>query len=861
MDRLPQPSKSGARARPNLPPIQTGLDKRTSTRPKPPPPENVTGTTATEKVPLKAPKPQNSRSSLRAFFNKTKSIGRSSKNENPSSPDYDPKPFIPISPIREDRTPAKQTTKTTKSYGNSVVPRSAVSSTPNHAPKISKPVKEKRNQAIPFWEPPPLFKAYPQAIKHATLPAPCLPADAIVRAQQLIKHGSPENSPDFEGKEKRDYRQAMKAADSLYRLEWTRKIFMLVTSGYLLQYSADGSFDRLPEMILELGSHCAAFASDAIPGKHWVLQISQTFDDNGTATIDSKKTFLSRIRLPDSPKMAKSFLLVLESADDLAAWLLVMRREIEGLSGNEYIPKTPGMPDTAQPLHRYQSLAVMRNAPIRDHRRVGDQGKQDLVNRPSPSVSSATLSPSTQTRLDEYALLQANRRSLARSVETHSPSTSTSVSDFDRLRDGSRLSYVSAGTRTIPSSHGSSPPSSSAGPKFAMPRNSYLRSPESPKCGSMNLPVGLDTQPGSVIRGPSSFRRDMGAYQHINPQPAVKQPSMTAPLKSAPNFSVPVFSKRFSSATNLRPLQPPSTSQASDTSPAFSATRSSYCSSETSIDSTPEETLPVDHRRGRSMYPQIINPSSIVHERNRSRERSKQASCQSKVTLNKPYRYSVSGHNDVCSPISEIVPDSPIVNLQMTHAIRRPAHYPRSSIPNANANAEAQHPIEDKKPALRRPMSLQVTRTSALSSTYQLSSSTGIPTPTSRNSMTSKPPASSNHLSTPPPPPHKSSRKTSLSPQRSMPQLVFGPPPAPPPNCPLPEIPPVASSKPVPTWNPFPHVTAKQPSVTALPQIPPSGIPRSNASPRSYRASLPAARASRLGDIRAAKKQGILQSC
>lgn len=52
------------------------------------------------------------------------------------------------------------------------------------------------------------------------------------------------------------------------KVEWTRKIFILVTSGYLLQYASAGSFDRVPEKMMKLGKDSVAFASDAIPGKH-----------------------------------------------------------------------------------------------------------------------------------------------------------------------------------------------------------------------------------------------------------------------------------------------------------------------------------------------------------------------------------------------------------------------------------------------------------------------------------------------------------------------------------------------------------------------------------------------------------------
>ncbi|KMU92608.1 hypothetical protein CIHG_10421 [Coccidioides immitis H538.4] len=94
MDAQQQPPTPGPRARPKLPPIQTSVNRRTSMRPKPPPPELVTGSTSADRVPLKAPKPETSKSSLRSLINKTKSIRHNSpKSASSQSPIVDSKPF------------------------------------------------------------------------------------------------------------------------------------------------------------------------------------------------------------------------------------------------------------------------------------------------------------------------------------------------------------------------------------------------------------------------------------------------------------------------------------------------------------------------------------------------------------------------------------------------------------------------------------------------------------------------------------------------------------------------------------------------------------------------------------------------
>ncbi|EAT86975.2 hypothetical protein SNOG_05911 [Parastagonospora nodorum SN15] len=113
------------------------------------------------------------------------------------------------------------------------------------------------------------------------------------------------------------------------------KIYILVTAGYVLQYADDGSFDRKPEKVLKLGKESAAFACDLIPGKHWVLQISSHAHDDGTPETGPKNSLISRLRTQNAAvkKAATSFLLVLDSAEEMDAWMTVVRKEIENQGG------------------------------------------------------------------------------------------------------------------------------------------------------------------------------------------------------------------------------------------------------------------------------------------------------------------------------------------------------------------------------------------------------------------------------------------------------------------------------------------------------------------------------------------------
>ena len=103
----------------------------------------------------------------------------------------------------------------------------------------------------------------------------------------------------------------------------------------LLQYAGEGSFNSFPR-VLQLGKDSVAFASDAIPGKHWVLQVSESMDADGTPTADSR-SLLSRLafRSADYRRTATSLLLILDSAEDMGSWIAAVRREIEALGGRK----------------------------------------------------------------------------------------------------------------------------------------------------------------------------------------------------------------------------------------------------------------------------------------------------------------------------------------------------------------------------------------------------------------------------------------------------------------------------------------------------------------------------------------------
>ncbi|RYO91091.1 hypothetical protein DL762_002387 [Monosporascus cannonballus] len=223
----------------------------------------------------------------------------------------------------------------------------------------------------------PLFQVYPQAVKHATLSCCTTPAESLLRLNATkgslpnVVVSSQSSSPlDLEeaGSEKRSEgvkKRALRNAGLKSTLEWTSKIYVLVTSGYLLQYAAEGPFDRIPEKSLQLTKDSAVFASDLIPGRHWVLQVASSTDPNGNPTTDARSI---RSKFPFrnyGKRQVTNILLVFESAESMDSWLATLRREIRSLGGKKKLSET-GNPDAENEPDEVEVKPRRRTLVVRD---------------------------------------------------------------------------------------------------------------------------------------------------------------------------------------------------------------------------------------------------------------------------------------------------------------------------------------------------------------------------------------------------------------------------------------------------------------------------------------------------------------
>lgn len=339
----------------------------------------------------------------------------------------------------------------------------AIKSPTTRAPTPIDQAKHKKNTStaskrgsLATWDPPPLFQAYPQAIKHAHLPACTQSAESLVRihgkkesisvrdglTQTALSSDQSEDSGEKTEKAKKRHRRNTSA--SSIKLDWTTKIYVLVTSGYVLQYAGEGSFDRLPEKMLHLGKDSAAFASDLIPGRHWVLQVSSAFDSEAALSQDSRSLFgRFPFRGPEK-RHASNFLMVFENAEEMDSWIATLRREIEALGGKKNLSET-GKPKADDNILQLRAQPSQRTLVVRDPERFSRVfSGQDM---PWDQEASPDSGPDIH--------LDAAESDTVREHSFDDLSTTNSVVSHDArqlegLRDSAnRLSFISSGQRTI----------------------------------------------------------------------------------------------------------------------------------------------------------------------------------------------------------------------------------------------------------------------------------------------------------------------------------------------------------------------------------------------------------------------------
>lgn len=702
------------------------------------------------------------------------------------------------------------------------------------------------------WDPPPLFQAYPQAIKYATVQGCIFSPDALLRTQsqrqqqdQLRERTDShrdlgsilENEDETKKAEKNHKRLVSNSVMNPNAPQLTSKIYVLVTAGYMLQYSGDGSFDRLPEKVLKLGKDSAAFACDLIPGKHWVLQISQSAKEDGTVTVGPKASLLSRLRLQSAldRKAATSLLLVLDSAEEMDTWMTAVRKEIDSLGGmksrDEAIRESSSTEEGPEKRSQESATSSHRFQVMRDPNRMSKTTPVD-----SPHHSQYSESPRIVTSdwegdrseravsiADSVSIHSSRHSSNRRSVEVTSI-FSTSMS-HEQMPERSRYSYVStatsvSGTGTRNTSRNSSPaPTSPLKESFSPADAEPLRSATSLRSFHMNPSNTITNrrrsmQPLPVTNEDSSLSADSVS---VTPQrhsiygpisPTTTKPEQMLGVLTSPTFvHAPVHASTPSPTSQLAPLLcRPTRNVRYSTSPSLStqppvrfATRSSSAPPvrHSTISPPPQYPAPPPGRPQSSIVGHHLAATLSPHSTNRRSQSPKPFLRPFPV---RPQAQHIAQHADrsfiaprrLSSLNPAPIPLGIVVNRSFTAPVRAPSAPPATSTPQFNPPRSSAHSQQ-----LRRPASVQVRSNPApfLSSSrpagapLRAISSTPSFLPGKRASTTA-------HIYHSPSNPalrqqsQQQAAQRSVTPRRSMPVIGL-PPPAPPPNMPLPPPPPI----------------------------------------------------------------------
>ncbi|KAL0933096.1 peptidase family m20 m25 m40 protein [Colletotrichum truncatum] len=679
--------------------------------------------------------------------------------------------------------------------------------TTTERPKPQAPAAKSSRGNLATWDPPPLFQAYPQAIKHGQLPACTTSADVILRfndrkgsvslREDLTQLGLASELADDQLGDKMTERARRKhlRTISTTKLEWTSKIYVLCTSGYLLQYSGDGNFDRLPEKMLHLGKDSAAFVSDAIPGRHWVLQVSSAMESNGLSAADSR-SLLSRLPFRAADKRhASNFLMVFDSAEDMESWITTLRREIEALGGKKTLSET-GKPKADDNVVQLKAQPSQRTLVVRD-----------------PDRFSRVLPPDFSLHLEQARLHESENLSVMDSEITRDPSiddistTNSVMSHDDRqlesLRDSTnRLSYISSGQRTFITSAGSSPACSPVRDSFA---SSYLEEIP-PSC--QEAPVVRPRPNAAAILDRRQSLQTSG-YMELRSSPMSRPQSITYNenefAQVAANFSVPI-SRRYSAMKS--PTSSPEHVRNRD---SFSSTRSvrkppptalamarplSMVADQPSPVQGLVDSLAEQHAAGtHECQAAQVEESSVFPPRQASLEHKEEAVTVTLRTSPRKYASSPSLNKQEAAPRSPelrtfILPSRSSLALSPGglaspgsslgdggYAQSPPASASQKTsrrfttfldTPSPRSTRSQAAEIEDRvSPMVTPPKAASVSPRSLPRSSPKVPCTP--PTPSTQQLLRVDPKAVLN--------------------RRSMPQLVEGPPPAPPPNCALPPIP------------------------------------------------------------------------
>lgn len=348
------------------------------------------------------------------------------------------------------------------------------------APGMS--ITKQPRPTLTVWTLPPLIRAYQQAHKQQTLSATTMPTETVLKlsekssvADMIVPLTEADTSMmSSAGISTGDKFRRRNRGDSLSagNLQWTTKIYILVTAGYLLQYAGDGAIDRLPEKVLRLGASSAAFVTDMIPGRHFVLQVTSTTENNDRPPLTDPRSFLSKLSFRSTERRNTSnMIMVFENAEDMDGWMTCLRSMIERLGGKRSISEADLLREAEAKLNEDAHTLRVREKPS-----LKSISVRDITHsaQPNPTPPSTAPQQERSSRIPDYSIPVVDFDSISHDLTYDDKSATNSIAShdgrqLDNLRDSSqRLSQLSSGQRTNLTSTTSSPAGSPVRERFPL---------------------------------------------------------------------------------------------------------------------------------------------------------------------------------------------------------------------------------------------------------------------------------------------------------------------------------------------------------------------------------------------------------
>lgn len=348
------------------------------------------------------------------------------------------------------------------------------------APGMS--ITKQPRPTLTVWTIPPLSRANQQQLKQQTLSATVKPIETVLRRSEksgvtdmIVPLTETDTILSSAGISPGDKLRRRNRGDSLSagNLEWTTKIYILVTAGYLLQYTGNGAPDRLPEKVLRLGTSSAAFVTDVIPGRHFVLQVTSTTDNYDRSPSTDPRSFFSKLPFRSSDKRTTSnMIMVFENAEDMDDWMTCLRSKIEELGGKRSISEADLLREAEAKLNE----DVIPSSRVREKPSLKSITLRDVPYsaQATPTTPSTAPRQERNSRVPDYSIPMVDFDSISHDLSFDDKSATNSIAShdgrqLDNLRESSqRLSQMSSGQRTNLTSTTSSPSGSPVRDRFPL---------------------------------------------------------------------------------------------------------------------------------------------------------------------------------------------------------------------------------------------------------------------------------------------------------------------------------------------------------------------------------------------------------